>query len=67
MCCLNLVFHFNNNLKSLIICCLFSGGIKMSLVSFISVSFPLFFDLPNEVISSAILFPIKCPVASALF
>ena len=47
------------------ICCLFSGGIIISSSSF--VSFSLFFDLPSEIILSGILFPIKSPVASALF
>ena len=47
------------------ICCLFSGGIIISSSSF--VSFSLFFDLPDEVILLAFLFPIKSPVASALF
>ena len=47
------------------ICCIFSGGIIISSSSL--VSFSLFFDLPNEVILSAILFPIKSPFASALF
>ena len=61
------LYYAKNNLKSSIICCLFSGGIIISSGSFISFSFSLFFDLPNEVIVSAILFPIKSPVASALF
>ena len=47
------------------ICCLFSGGIIISSSSL--VSFSLFFNLPSEVILSATLFPIKSPVASALF
>ena len=34
-------------------------------ISCFSSSFSLFFVLPNEVILSAILFPIKSPVASA--
>ena len=32
-----------------------------------SFSFPLFFDLPVEVILSAILFPIKSPLVYAVF
>ena len=47
------------------ICCFFSGGIIIASSS--PVSFSLFLDLPNEVILSAISFPIKSPVASALF
>ena len=47
------------------ICGLFSGRIIISSSS--RVSFSLFFDFPNEVILSAILFPAKSPVASALF
>ena len=43
----------------------FSDGIIISSSSF--VSFYLFFDLPSEVILSAILYPIKSHVASALF
>ena len=49
------------------ISCLFSGGKIISSGSFISFSFSLFFDSPGEVILSAILFPIKSPVASAFF
>ena len=48
-----------NNLRWSIICCLSSGGM------YISSSFS--FGLPIEVILSAILFPIKSPVASAVF
>ena len=50
-----------NNLRSSIICCLFSGGIQIS-----SGLFVFSFVLPIEVILSAILFPIKSPVASAV-
>ena len=52
------------NLKSLIICCLFFWW-YVNFLSFI-FSFSTFF-LPNEVIISAIFFPIKSPVASAVF
>ena len=54
-----------NNLRSSIICCLFSGGMYLS--SGFSFGFSFSFDLPIEVILSAILFPIKSPVASAIF
>ena len=53
-----------NILRSLIICCLFSG--EMYISSGLLV-FSFSFDLPIEVILSAILFPIKSPVASAVF
>ena len=36
-------------------------------ISCLSSSFSLLFVLPNEVILSAILFPIKSPVASTVF
>ena len=54
-----------NNLRSSIICCLFSGGMYIS--SGFSFGFSFSFGLPTEVILSAILFPIKSPVASAFF
>ena len=54
-----------NNLRSSIICCLFSGGIQISSGLFV-FSFSFSFVLPIEVILSAILFPIKSPVASAV-
>ena len=50
-----MIMIIQNNLRSSRICCLFSGGIGFS------------FDLPIEVILSAISFPIKSPVASAVF
>ena len=50
-----------NNLLSLF------GGIIISSGSPLLFSFSLFFYLPNEVILSDIKFPIKSPVASALF
>ena len=50
-----------NSLRSSIICCLFSGGMC------ISSGFSFSFDLPIQVILSAILFSIKSPVASAVF
>ena len=59
------------NLNSLIICHLFSGDIYLSFG--ISVSFKLFCecnfleDFQALVILSAILLPIKSPVASAVF
>ena len=58
---------YENNFKSLIICSLFSGGIIISCVSSIilSSSFCSLF-LALLVILSAILLPIKSPVASAL-
>ena len=56
-----------SHLKPLMICCLFPGEIIVSSGSFDSFSFSLFFDFPSGVILSAILFPIKSPVASALF
>ena len=49
-----------NNLRSSIIYCLFFGGMYISP----GFSFGFSFDLPTEVILSAILFPIKSPVAS---
>ena len=56
-----------NNLRSSIICCLFSGGMYVSS----GFSFGFFsgfsFVLPIEVILSAILFPIKSHVSSAVF
>ena len=51
-----------NNLRWLIICCLFSGGMQNFPVLFV-----FSFDLPIEVILSAILFPIKSPAVSAVF
>ena len=51
-----------NNLRSLIICCLFSGGMEIT-----SGLFVFSFVLPIEVILSAILLPIRSPVASAVF
>ena len=61
------MYYNQNNFKSLIICSLFSGGIIISCVSSIILSFSfcaLFLVL--LVILSAILLPIKSPVASAL-
>ena len=55
-----IIMIIQNNLRSSIICCLFSGGI------YISSGFSFSFDLPIEVILSAISFPIKSPVASAV-
>ena len=60
--------YFNqNNFKSLIICSLFSGGIIISCVSSIILS-SSFCDLFLSLlfILSAILLPIKSPVASVL-
>ena len=54
-----------NNLRSSIICCLFSS--KMYISSGFSFGFSFSFDLPIEVILSAILFPIKFPIASVVF
>ena len=54
-----------NNLRSSIICCLFSGGMYIS--SGFSFGFSFSFDLPTEVILPAILFPTKSPVPSAVF
>ena len=53
-----------NNIRSSIICCLFSGGMYISSGLFV---FSFSFDLPIEAILSAILFPIKSPVAYAVF
>ena len=61
------MYYNQNNFKSLIICSLFSGGIIISYVSSIILSSSfcaLFLEL--LVILSAILLPIKSPVASAL-
>ena len=53
-----------NNLRSSIICCLFSGGMYISSGLFVfSFPFSFSFDLAIEVILSAI----KSPVASAVF
>ena len=49
------IMIIQNNLRSSIICCLFSGGM------YISSGFSFSFVLPIEVILSAILFPIKSP------
>ena len=54
-----------NNLRLSIICCPFSGGMYIS--SSFSFGFSFSFGLPIEVILSAILFPNKFPVASAVF
>ena len=54
-----IIMIIQNNLRSSIICCLFSGGM------YISSGFS--FGLPIEVILSAILFPIKSPVALQFF
>ena len=61
------MYYNKNNFKSLIICSLFSGGINISCVSpiILSSSFCALF-LALLVILSAILLPIKSPVASAL-
>ena len=48
-------------------CCYFSGDIKISRLLFVSPSFSLFSVLPTEEILSAISFPVKFPVASAVF
>ena len=55
------IMIIQKNLRSSIICCLFSGGM------YISSGFSFSFDLPIEVILSAMLFPIKSPLASAVF
>ena len=57
-------FYAQNNLRLSIICCPFFGGLYISSISFV---FSFSFGLPIEVILSAILFPIKSPVASAVF
>ena len=59
-----IIMIIQNNLRSPIICCLFSGGIKIFSGLFI---FSFTFGLPAKVILSAILFPVKSPVASAVF
>ena len=73
MCCLtNLLFFsisllYYTNFNSPITCCIFSGDTHLSFGisnSFLSV-FELFFEA--FVILSAILLPIKSPVASAVF
>ena len=56
------IMIIQNNLRSSIICCLFSDGMYISYGLFI-----FSFVLPIEVILSAILLPIKSPVASAFF
>ena len=53
-----------NNLRSSIICCLFSGGMYISSSFSFGFSFSFSFDLLKEVILSAILFPIKSPSVS---
>ena len=59
------------NLSSSIICWRFSEGMCMqvSYILFTSLysSFPIFFDLPAEIILSTILFPITFSVASTVF
>ena len=62
-----IIMIIQNNLRSSIICCLFSGGMYTSSGFSIGFSFDFSFDLPIEVILSAILFQIKSPVASAVF
>ena len=61
------MYYNHNNFKSLIICSLFSGGIIISCgsSSILSSSLCALF-LILLVILSAILLPIKSPVASAL-
>ena len=61
-----IIMIIQNNLRSSIIFCLFSGGMYISSGLFV-FSFSFSFVLPIEVILSAILFPIKSPVASAVF
>ena len=61
-----IIMIIQNNLRSSIICCLFSSGMYISSGLFVFY-FYFSFDLPTEVILSAILFPIKSPVASAVF
>ena len=57
------IMIIQNNLRSSIIFCLFSG--EMYISSDLFIFFP--FVLPTEVILSAILFPIKSSVASTVF
>ena len=61
------MYYNKNNFKSLIIYSLFSGGIIISCVSSIILSSSFCASFPVLlVILSAILLPIKSPVASAL-
>ena len=61
------MYYNQNNFKSLIICFLFSGGIIISCISSIILSSSFCaLSLVLLVILSAILLPIKSPVASAL-
>ena len=60
------IMIIQSNLRSSIICCLFSGRIQISSGLFVFY-FYFYFVLPIEVILSAILFPIKSPVASTVF
>ena len=57
------------NLRSLIILCLSSEGINLSLITSSSFVFELFCGKFFEALAilSAILFPIKSPVVSAVF
>ena len=76
-CPTNLLFFetpllcYYTNLNSSIICCLFSGDMYLSFGAFdssLSSSFCGFLDLLETLaILSAILLPIKLPVASAVF
>ena len=59
----DVTFHAENSLRSSIIC-IFSGGMLISSALFV---FPFSFGSPIEVILSAILFPIRSPVTSAVF
>ena len=61
-----IIMIIQNNLRSSMICCLFSGGIYISSGLFV-FSFSFSFVLPTELILSDILLPIKSPVASAVF
>ena len=58
------IMIIQNNLRSSMICCLFYGGMYISSGLFV---FSFSFDLPIKVILSAVLFPIKSLVASAVF
>ena len=61
-----MIMIIQNNLRTSIICCIFSGGIYISSDLFV-FSFVFSFVLPTEVMLSAILLLIRSPVASAFF
>ena len=78
-CLTNLLFfdipllYYDTNLNSLLLCCLFSGGIYLSFGTSVSLLASLFSeynsfrDFKKLAVLWAILFPIKSPETSTVF